>query len=214
MDQGLEKARRGSKLVCVVDDDFAVLASYCALLESAGFTPIPYSSGSMLLSDGRYLQAGSVVLDLRMPPPDGMETLRRLRETPGAPQVIMVTGEGDVPSAVEAMKLGAFDFAEKPIDDDELIGLVARAADTPIAAGFDERNLSAEGVECIQELTPRERQVLKCLIEGATNKEIARHLGISHRTVETYRANIMEKSHAESFSALIRMAVGCWEYIV
>lgn len=198
---------RNPKLVCVVDDDMTVLASYCALLESADFSPVPYTSGSMLLADDKHLRSGCIMLDLHMPPPDGMETLKRLREGNDAAPVIMITGQGDIPTAVQAMKLGAFDFAEKPIDDDDLIDLVTRAAQTsgPAPRG----GLGTGGDPSpLKQLTERERQVLNCLLEGGTNKEIARRLGISHRTVEVHRANIMEKTGAESLSRLVLMAVG------
>lgn len=207
MTEGSVPAPRDPKLVCVVDDDTAVLASYCALLESAGFTPIPYTSGAMLLADDKYLRAGCVVLDLRMPPPDGIETLRRMRASPASPPVIMITGEGDIPTAVEAMKLGAFDFAEKPIDDDALIRFVELAGATAVGE-LKKRGVPADqAASRLDGLTERENQVLACLLEGATNKEIARKLGISHRTVEVHRANIMEKSGAGSLSKLILMAV-------
>jgi two-component system response regulator FixJ len=202
-------------LVCVVDDDVTVLASYCALLESADFTPVPYTSGAMLLADDKHHRAGCIVLDLHMPPPDGIETLRRLRRLPDPPPVIMITGEGDIPTAVEAMRLGAFDFEEKPIDDDELIRLVQVAAtrrSAPTQAGAASRaevvvGADADGASRLDRLTMREKEVLDCLLEGGTNKEIARRLGISHRTVEVHRANIMEKTGAGSLSKLVLMAV-------
>lgn len=204
MSQAKVSTERDPKLICVVDDDTALLASYCALLESADYVPIPYPSGAMLLADDKYLRAGCVLLDLHMPPPDGMETLKRLRAVPGAPPVVMITGEGDIPTAVEAMKCGAFDFEEKPVDGDLLIRLVDLAA----SRSPDERRDDSVPSPQLERLTEREKQVLDCLLEGATNKEIARELGISHRTVEVHRANIMEKSGADSLSRLILMAVG------
>lgn len=199
---------RDPKLVCVVDDEAAILASYCALLESEGFKPVPYTSGAMLLADDKYQRCGCVVLDLHMPPPDGIETLRRMRASGVLSPVIMITGEGDIPTAVEAMKLGAFDFAEKPINDDALIKLVGDASRAPASEPRHDRHLSDRESSSLNSLTERERQVLDYLIEGATNKEIARELGISHRTVELHRANIMEKTGAKSLSRLVLMAVG------
>jgi len=208
MNKNRHPATRDPRLVCVVDDDTTVLASYCALLESAGFVPVPYPSGGMLLADDKYLRAGCILLDLHMPPPDGMETLKRLRGMDGAAPVIMITGEGDIPTAVEAMKLGAFDFAEKPVDDDHLIGLVERAGETPAPKAKGTLASAGAASSRLDNLTGREKEVLGSLLRGATNKEIARELGISHRTVEVHRANIMEKSGAESLSQLILMAVG------
>jgi len=208
MNQRRASAERDPKLICVVDDDTGLLASYCALLESAGFVPIPYPSGAMLLADDKYLRAGCVLLDLHMPPPDGMETLKRIRAEPQAPPVVMITGEGDIPTAVEAMKCGAFDFEEKPVDGDVLIRLVELAGSSPL----DQPKTDLVPSSHLDSLTEREKQVLSCLLEGATNKEIARELGISHRTVEVHRANIMEKSGAESLSKLILMAVGARQH--
>lgn len=199
---------RDPKLVCVVDDDMTVLASYCALLESADFRPVPYTSGSMLLADDKHLRCGCIMLDLHMPPPDGMEVLKRLRETDDVPPVVMITGQGDIPTAVQAMKLGAFDFAEKPLGDDELIDLVTRASQASGAATRKMPGSAGSDPSPLDSLTERERQVLDCLLEGGTNKEIARRLGISHRTVEVHRANIMEKTGAVSLSRLVLMAVG------
>jgi two-component system response regulator FixJ len=203
-------AGRDPKLVCVVDDDVAVLASYCALLESAGFAPVPYTSGAMLLADDRFRTCGCILLDLRMPPPDGLETLRLLRERGGRCPVIMITGEGDIPTAVEAMRRGAFDFAEKPVDDEVLIGMVEKAFAAPQpASGLAGAQPAANGPTPVDSLTAREKQVLSRLLDGATNKEIARDLGISHRTVEVHRANIMEKTGAGSLSRLVLMAADC-----
>jgi two-component system response regulator FixJ len=196
-------------LVCVVDDDVVVLASFCALLASAGFTPIPYPSGDLLLADNKLAGASCILLDLRMPPPDGMETLRRIAASDDdhAP-VVMITGQGDIPSAVLAMQLGAADFREKPVDDDELIEVV-EAIVKRRAPGGRMRPVAARTVDpWLATLTPRENEVLDRLVEGLTNKQIARALDISPRTVEAHRASIMDKTRAKSFSQLIRMKVG------
>jgi two-component system response regulator FixJ len=190
--------------VCVVDDNVSLLASYGALLESANFTVVPYPSGAMLLADDKYLRAGCVLLDLHMPPPDGLETLRLIQMQPNPPVVIMITGEGDIPSAVKAMRLGAYDFAEKPIDGDVLINLVE-------AAILQQRSESDRGrpekASLLESLTQRENEVLNFLLDGSTNKEIAIKMGISHRTVEVHRANLMSKTEAKSLSELVMMAM-------
>lgn len=206
MNQKQDRAGDDRRLVCVADDDVAVLTSYCALIESAGFVPVPYTSGAMLLADDKYRRCRCIVLDLRMPPPDGLETLRLMRDRGPVPPVIMITGEGDIPSAVEAMKLGAFDFEEKPIDDDLLIGLIEKAGSAAADRMEAATRAAAEAPSRLDNLTERERQVLRGLLDGDTNKEIARALGISHRTVEVHRANIMEKSGAGSLSQLVLMA--------
>lgn len=207
MQSARNPAGHDANLICVVDDDVTVLASYCALLESEGFVPVPYTSGAMLLADDKYLRAGCVLLDLRMPPPDGIETLRRMRDGGATAPVIMITGEGDIPTAVEAMRLGAFDFEEKPVDDDVLIRLVRQAVGEAAHRSSAARPV-ADDARRLDGLTEREREVLACLLEGATNKHIALKLGISHRTVEVHRARIMEKTGAQSLSRLILMAVG------
>lgn len=207
MSQNASPNRRDSRLVCVVDDNVSLLASYCALLESARFTAVPYPSGATLLADDKYLRAGCVLLDLHMPPPDGLETLQRIQAQPQPPAVIMITGEGDIPSAVRAMKLGAYDFAEKPVDDDALIDLVEQAIlqkKTESDRAGPERREKASRLES---LTQREKEVLNFLLEGSTNKVIAIKMGISHRTVEVHRANIMAKTEAKSLSELVMIAM-------
>lgn len=196
---------RDQRLVCVVDDNVSLLASYGALLESAGFTVIPYSSGGMLLADDKYLRAGCVLLDLNMPPPDGLETLKKIRSHQEGAPVVMITGEGDIPKAVQAIKLGAYDFVEKPINDDILIALIERA--TQQAQSDLAYNRPQDAVAQLNTLTQRENEVLNFLMTGSTNKEIAIKLGISHRTVEVHRASIMSKTGAKSLSSLVMMAM-------
>jgi two-component system response regulator FixJ len=197
--------RRDQRLLCIVDDNVSLLASYGALLESAGFMVIPYSSGSMLLADDKYLRAGCVLLDLNMPAPDGLETLKKLRSHPEAAPVIMITGEGDIPKAVQAIKLGAYDFVEKPINDDVLIALIEKV--TQQALSDLTYNRQQETTSHLDTLTQRENEVLHFLMTGSTNKEIAIKLGISHRTVEVHRASIMSKTGAKSLSSLVMMAM-------
>jgi two-component system response regulator FixJ len=196
-------------MICVVDDDAVVLASYCALLASAGFIPIPYPSGALLLADNKLAAASCVLLDLRMPPPDGIETLRRIAARgEDHPPVVMITGQGDIPSAVLAMRLGAADFREKPVDDDELIEVVEKIVRRrargepayPPPTGTGDPRLAA--------LTRRENEILDRLVEGLTNKQIARQLDISPRTVEAHRASIMDKTSVRNFSQLIRLRMG------
>ena len=147
-----------------------------------------------------------VVTDLRMPGMDGMDLLRQLKAKASALPVIIMTGHGDIPLAVEAMKLGAFDFVEKPFEDERLIG----AINTALQQGGDKTKgdaLTRDIAARVASLSLRERQVLDGLLAGLSNKQIARDHGISPRTIEVYRANVMTKMQARSLSELIRLAV-------
>jgi two-component system response regulator FixJ len=150
--------------------------------------------------------SGCVVTDIRMPGMSGMELLRHLREIGSPLQVIVMTGHGDVPLAVEAMRLGAADFIEKPFDDEMLIASVRMAIALQKEAGEDQSQ-KAEIHRRLDLLSVRERQVLDGLVAGNPNKRIAYDLGISPRTVEIYRANLMTKMKAGSLSELVRMAI-------
>jgi two-component system response regulator FixJ len=190
-------------VVFVVDDDEAMRESLDFLLSSAGCAVRTFEAAERLLealSDGN---CGCVVSDVRMPGVDGLELLRRIKATrPGLP-VVIITGHGDVPLAVEAMKLGAADFVEKPFDDERLIGVVQAA----LAGAPREADPSNEIGARVASLSPRERQVLDGLVAGLSNKAIARAHDISPRTVEVYRANLMAKMQAASLSDLVRMAM-------
>lgn len=184
--------------VHVIDDDDAVRASLGFLFESAGVPARTYETPSAFLAEAAGLTSGCVVTDVRMPEMNGIELLRRLRQMGVTLPVIVITGHGDVPLAVEAMKSGAADFLEKPFSDEALLNAVekARASD----AGGEVRARLAQ-------LSTRERQVLERLVAGQANKVIARELGISDRTVEIYRAKVMSKMGVSSFAELIRLAV-------
>lgn len=192
-------------LVHVVDDDDAVRDSLTLLLEAAGFAVRTYGSATALL--GAAMGAvGCVVTDVRMPEMDGLELQRRLAETGARLPVIVMTGHGDVPIAVEAMRAGAADFLEKPFDDEQLLASVRRA----IAASErvrDETEAAADIAARLTSLTPREREVLEKLVEGLPNKTIAYDLGSSPRTVEVHRARVMEKMGARSLPELVRMTI-------
>jgi len=192
-------------LIHVVDDDEAVRDSLTVLLEAAGFAVRTYGSATGLL--GASLGTiGCVLTDVRMPEMDGLELQRRLREA-GAPlPVIVMTGHGDVPIAVEAMKAGAADFLEKPFDDEQLLASLRRA----IAASErvrDEAEAAADIMTRLATLTPKEHEVLDKLVEGLPNKTIAYDLGSSPRTVEVHRARVMEKMGARSLPELVRMTI-------
>ena len=199
-------AEDAAAAVHVVDDDEAVRHSLAFLFESAGLPVRAYESAAAFLLAAPGLAAGCVVTDVRMPGMDGLALQRRLAETGVRLPVIVMTGHGDVPVAVQALKAGATDFIEKPFDDDALLAAV-RAA---LAASRAERERGAEAgrfAARLAGLTPRERQVFDRLVEGQQNKAIARDLGASPRTVEVHRARVMEKMGARSLPELVRMAL-------
>ncbi|MCF4129878.1 response regulator FixJ [Methylobacterium sp. SyP6R] len=196
-------------LVHVVDDDPAMRDSLAFLLDTAGYAVRLYATGLELLDRLARFAApvsGCVLTDIRMPGIDGLTLLRRLREAGNRLPVIVMTGHGDVPLAVEAMKRGARDFIEKPFDDEVLLrALRAALAPDPPAAGSDPA--VQDFLRRVATLSERERQVLDRLVAGATSKEIGRALAISPRTVEIYRAKLMAKTQAATLQDLVRRAV-------
>lgn len=195
-----------SSVVHVIDDDVDVRQSLAFLLSTAGLAVQVHESAAAFLEALPRLQGGCVITDVRMPEMDGLELQRRLRELNAGLPVIVMTGHGDVPLAVEAMKAGAVDFIEKPFDDEVLLAAV-RAAVIRHAKASERNARSAAVRQRIDTLSAREREVLEWLVRGKANKVIAHELGLSPRTVEIYRANVMSKMQAESLSDLVRMAL-------
>jgi two-component system, LuxR family, response regulator FixJ len=193
-------------VVYVIDDDEAVRQSLEFLLGTADIEVRTYPSAKAFLDGLSEVAAGCVITDVRMPGMSGIELLQRVQEIrPGLP-VIVITGHGDVPLAVEAMKVGAVDFLEKPFDDELLLAAVRAAFRRK--DGDDGREAERhELAQRVAALSRRERQVLEGLVAGQPNKIIAFDLGISPRTVEIYRANLMTKMQAASLSDLVRMAL-------
>jgi two-component system, LuxR family, response regulator FixJ len=192
--------------VYVIDDDEAMRDSLQFLLGSADFDVTLFESAQAFLDKLGSLDFGCVVSDVRMPGIDGIELLGRLKSLQCRFPVIIMTGHGDVPLAVEAMKLGAVDFLEKPFDDELLITMV----DTGLKRAEPELRQEAvtrEIAERVATLSPRERQVMDGLVAGLSNKAIAREYDISPRTIEVYRANVMTKMQAGSLSELVRLAM-------
>jgi len=192
------------RVVHIVDDDEAVRQSLAFLLASAGLTVRLYDSASAFLAGLAAVKAGCLVTDVRMPDMTGIELLQQLRARSCKLPAIVITGHGDVPLAVEAMKAGAVDFIEKPFDQEALLRAVRAALELDrTGADGDDPAIAAR----LATLSERERQVLEGLVAGHPNKTIAYDLGISPRTVEVYRANLMTKMEARSLSELIRMAI-------
>ncbi len=195
-----------SQVVHVIDDDAGVRDSLAFLLGTAGLAVRTHESAAAFLKTLPEAEDGCIVTDVRMPEIDGIELQRRLRAQGCTLPVVVMTGHGDVALAVAAMKAGAMDFIEKPFSDDVLLAAI-RAA---LARRGSERERAAHTAEVrtrMQTLSERERQVLDGLVAGKPNKIIAHDLGISARTVEIYRANVMTKMRADSLSALVRMAL-------
>ncbi|MDI4664467.1 response regulator [Xanthobacter autotrophicus] len=200
---------RVSAVIHVIDDDEAVRQSLVFLLATAGHTVLEHPSARHFVEAG--LPAADptiscIITDVRMPDMTGIDLLHHLKDKGSTVPVIVVTGHGDVPLAVEAMKLGAADFLEKPFDDVAILDTVKSALSRREKAHQHDA-LREQVTERIAALSQRERQVLECLVAGQANKTIAYELGISPRTVEVYRANVMTKMKAQSLSELVRMAL-------
>ncbi len=192
--------------VYVIDDDEAMRDSLDFLLGSANFDVTLFESANRFLETLSSTDFGCVVSDIRMPGIDGIEPLKRLKASRSAFPVLIMTGHGDVPLAVEAMKLGASDFLEKPFEDDRLVGMID-AALRQAESGARSEAVTLDIAARIESLSPRERQVMDGLIAGLSNKLIAKEYDISPRTIEVYRANVMTKMQAGSLSELVRLAI-------
>jgi two-component system response regulator FixJ len=197
-------AHRGK--VFVIDDDEAMRDSLEFLLGAADFDVMLFESARHFLDALPGVDFGCVVSDVRMPGIDGIELLKRLKADRSTLPVLVMTGHGDVPLAVEAMKLGAVDFLEKPFEDDRLIGMIDIALKQALS-GVRSEAVALDIAARVASLSPRERQVMEGLIAGLSNKLIAREYDISPRTIEVYRANVMTKMQAGSLSELVRLAM-------
>lgn len=193
-------------VVHIVDDDEGMRASLAFLLRSLGVKSMTYESALALLARVEVLEPGCILTDIRMPEMNGLDLVRELTRRGVPHPVVVITGHADVALAVEAMKAGVVDFIEKPFAEEALLravrGALARVEDqVQRAREYDDIRLR------IAQLTRREREVFDAVAQGHSNKEAARQLGISPRTVEIYRANVMAKMKAETLSDLVRMAL-------
>ena len=196
----------GDYIVHIVDDEESVRKSLAFLLTMSGFAVKMHESATDFLAAASSIRNGVLVTDLRMPDMTGVELLRNLVSASASLPAVVITGHGDVPMAVEAMKAGATDFIEKPFEDVVLIEAIQRAAEQLV-----DKPLELDDVASIQtrlgRLSDRERQVLSGVVAGLPNKSIAYDLNISPRTVEVHRANVMAKMQATSLPQLVRMAL-------
>ena len=193
------------RLVHLVDDDMAIRRSVGFMLKTTGHRVETYESGLDLLKDSAKLDEGCILLDIRMPGMDGLEVQQALQDKGVSLPVIIMTGHGDVTLAVKAMKAGAVDFIEKPFEKEALLSSLEEGYRRSARKGATEDRARDAAVR-LQSLTPRERDVLDGLAQGLPNKTIAYDLGISPRTVEIHRANLMTKLDVRSLSEALRIA--------
>lgn len=197
---------RSPHTVYVVDDDVAVRTAIGMLMSSVGHRPLMFGSAAEFLDSYDPAVPACLVLDVRMPGMSGLEVQERLNEIGARIPIIFVTGHGDVPMAVQAMRNGAEEFLQKPFRDQELIDRVNQALEK-CAARAACQSEQQEVRSRIDSLTVREKEVLKLIVAGQANKVIAADLGLSARTVEVHRANIMEKMQVNSLAELVRLVV-------
>lgn len=203
-------AATSTATVYVIDDDEAVRTSLDWLIASVNLPVRTFASARAFLDDYNADEEGCVVVDVRMPGMSGLELQRKLAETAGHLPVIIITGHGDIHMAVDAMKAGAFDFIEKPFDDQLLLDLVQKAIEKSLEVAHDQA-LREEIARRLGLLTPREREVLDLVMLGEPNKRIAITLGICEKTVEAHRAKVMEKTQARSIAELIKLVLAAGE---
>ena len=199
-------AARSAPLIYVVDDDDAFRDSLRWLLESSGYRVATYPSAATFLENYRLESGACVVLDVRMPGTSGLELQQEISRRGRSIPVIFVTGHGDVPMAVQAIKHGAFDFIEKPFKDEVLLALIEKATKSDAALRVEDAQRQSTAAR-LATLTQREREIMECVVAGKRNKAIAEELGISVKTVEIHRSRVMEKMGAESLAALIQMVM-------
>lgn len=199
-----EPESRRPQTVYVVDDDASARDSLCWLLGTEKLPSRAFAAAAEFLDAWSAGWCGCITLDIRMPEMNGLQVQQELARRGNRMPVIVLTGHADVPVAIRAMKLGAYDFLEKPYSDDELLDAVrgALAHERELDRAAQERDTA---LRVLAELTERERQVMRLVVDGKTNKEAAAELGISEKTVEVHRSRVMNKTGARTFSALVRL---------
>jgi two-component system, LuxR family, response regulator FixJ len=195
----------GKPVVHVIDDDDAARDALAFLLKTDDFSVHAYESAMAFLDALPTAEEGCVITDVRMPEMTGLELLRQLKDSGNSWPVIVMTGQADVPVAIQAIKSGAVDFIEKPYDADVLLGVVKAALGGQ--AGDDGNAQKSETQRRLAALSPQERNVVEALVEGRVNKTIAYDLGLNAHTIEVHRASVMTKMQATSLSHLVRMVL-------
>lgn len=193
------------RVVHILDDDASVLRSLKCLLQVSGYEVSTYDSPSILIEAANTLDGGCILIDLRMPGMDGLQLYRHLLSLDVSAPVILISGQGDIPTAVKALKSGVVDFIEKPFDDRHLLEAIENAFLTNVHA--DTTRESIRAARKISALTPREKQVLEGLVSGQANKAIAYDLGISVRTVELHRTHLLDRLGTRRLAGAIRLSV-------
>jgi FixJ family two-component response regulator len=193
------------QMVFVIDDDSAVRAAIKRLLMAVGLSVETFGSGREFLESKLPDVPGCVVLDVRLPGHSGLDLQRELAEKEIHLPIIFITGHGDIPMSVQAMKAGAVEFLTKPFRDQDLLDAIGQAIDRDRAARKQRAKLG-ELRECSDSLTPREREVMTLVVAGSLNKQIALELGTSEKTIKVHRGQVMHKMHADSLADLVRMA--------
>lgn len=194
------------KNIYIVDDDELVCISTDAVLKAEGYNTVIFSSGEAFLDAADTLEAGCVLLDVKMEGMDGLEVLKTFQPRTRQQPVIMMSGHGDISMALQAIRLGAVNFIEKPFTFDAILQAI-ESAEEYHQANFQLQpaTLNFSGLDTLSE---REKEILTLLVQGNQNKVVARKLGISHRTVEVHRARIMHKTGADNFAELMKIAIG------
>jgi two-component system, LuxR family, response regulator FixJ len=191
--------------IFVIDDDASVRKSLSRLLDSVGFSAESFASADEFLKRERFEGIGCIILDVRLPGLSGMDLQDELNKADYSMPIIFITGHGDIPMSVQAMKKGAVDFLPKPFDEDQLLDALRKAIEKDMQAKA-ERAGARDILERMEQLTPREYEILQYLITGMLNKQIAFKLGIAEKTVKIHRSRVFEKLGTRSVAELVRMA--------